>query len=107
MISRRVFVGLGSCASCFIPLAHQYRAGDLVEIVALPEYAFRHYRYRDMALHVAVLRRCLGKRFRIVNIGDDGRPELDVTAVEAPLTGCIGASMSIEARCLEPVSVGV
>jgi hypothetical protein len=105
MISRRVFVGFAGCAPCLIRAAkQQYRIGDLVEIVALPDYAFRHHSNRAFALHVALLYRCLGKRFRIVYIGDDGRPELDVTSVAAPLAGCIGSSISIEAQCLEVVS---
>jgi hypothetical protein len=100
-----VFVGFSICASRTLrdERARQYRVGDLVEVVALPDYAFQHHNNADLKRHAALLRHCLGKRFPIVYIGDDGRPELDVSAVAAPLMGCIGCEISIEAQCISIV----
>lgn len=57
------------------------KVGDWVRFVALPANteAWASCKSQDLRRVADVYRRCLGGRFPVVYVGDDGRPELDVS----------------------------
>ena len=59
-----------------------------------------------MNRHAAVVRDCLGGTYRVIYVGEDGRPELDVyrTAAAYIDPGSVGFSISIEPECVVLVS---
>jgi hypothetical protein len=55
--------------------------------------------------HAALLRDCLGGVYRVVCIGEDGRPELDVAAIAIARNPClVGCEISIEPECIALVA---
>ena len=80
----------------------RFKIGDWVRIVALPSYtvAFGSSKERDLRRHAWILRRCLGRRYQIVYIGNDGRPELDVSRAISTAMGALSYSISIEPECV-------
>ena len=106
MISRRALFGLGLSVWPVLSQTRtrQYESGDLVKVVALPAYC-RRWDYCEntrLRRHAALLQTCLGTTYRVITIGEDGRPELDVSRtgsiLDPTLTGC---SISIERDCVE------
>jgi hypothetical protein len=101
-MGRRTLVALA-----FLPLLPfrrraQLKVGDWVRIVALPSYAapFASSTNRDLRRVAWLYRRWLGGRFPIIYIGDDGRPERDVSRDVAAAVGLMGCCISIEPECV-------
>jgi len=70
-----------------------------VKIVALPGYCHREWENIELNRHVAMLRRCFGGTYRVVYVGEDRRPELDVFTT-AHADGAVGCTISIEPQCV-------
>jgi hypothetical protein len=104
MMDRRTLLALA--ASPLLPFRNRagLKVGDWVQMVALPSYAatFASSQNRDLRRFAWIYRRCLGGRFQIIDIGDDGRPELDVGREVAHAMGVLGCSFAIEPECVVP-----
>jgi hypothetical protein len=101
MLRRQAIVGLGVWALPHMLKAGilpQYHVGDLVEVLAIPPCAGYQGNNEDLRRHASLLRRCVGKRCRIIYIGEDGRTELDVTTEADP--GVMSCSISLEKECI-------
>jgi hypothetical protein len=113
MSSRRFFLWLGVCSPIALSMRqNRYEVGDLVELVELP-LIFPAVR-PDLAEINRRYRLCFGKTSRVIYIGDDGRPELDVSehvapmALPDPVSGkLLGYTMAFEPGCLALVKRGV
>jgi len=107
MISRRMLFGLGLCGWPGLPARpeRKYGVGDLVRIVALPSECRTQWKNCKMNEYVALLRDCLGSTYRVVYVGEDGRPELDVamTAI-ARNPRLLGCKISVEPECVALVA---
>jgi hypothetical protein len=107
MVSRRALFGIGLCGwpRLLKGRARPFEVGDLVRIVALPSDCRRQWKNREMNEHAALLRDCLGGLYRVVYIGEDGRPELDVTTTAiARNPRLVGCEISIEPECIALVA---
>jgi len=103
MISRRAFFGIGLCVwpRFLSGRSQEYKVGNLVKIVALPSYCHRQSKNREFNRHIVLLRDCLGGIYRVTYIGEDGRPELDVTRTAiARNPTLIGCEIAIEPECI-------
>ena len=62
--------------------AQRYAPGDLVRVVALPEYCRSWERCGNVALrcHAVTLRHCLGGVYRVANIGENDSLEVEITS---------------------------
>jgi len=93
-------------------LPHRYMVGDIVRVVK-DRPAVRDAWHRELAELNRRRRLCYGKTCRVLYVGDDGRPQLDVSEhvipfvpidpVHGPLLGC---GMSFEPDCLVLVKRG-
>ncbi len=101
-MDRRTLLALA--ASPLIPFRKRakFKIGDGVQMVVLPSSTARYASStnRDFRRVAWIYRRCLGGRFQITYIGDDGRPELDVSREVAPAMGLLGCSILVEPECL-------
>lgn len=101
-MDRRTLLALA--ASPLMPFRKraELKIGDWVQMVALPSATARYASSTnpDFRRVAWIYRRCLGRRFQITYIGDDGRPELDVSPEVAPVMGTLGCSISIEPECV-------
>lgn len=102
MPSRRSFLFLPLLHRCFRPpSARSFCVGDLVRVAAIP--ARSPLRNTDFLRHLENLDLCLGKTCRVIFVGEDGRPELDVVEhVRHSNPSLAGCSISFEPNCLEP-----
>ena len=87
------------------PQGPRYRPGDVVMFIAVPDYCRRkQWRSAAWRRHALTLGSCLDGTYRVVDVGEDGRTELDVLGTasrfDRRLTGC---TMSIEPEYLELV----
>jgi hypothetical protein len=102
MMDRRTLLALA--VSPLMPFRNraELRVGDWVQMVALPPSTTRYAssKNRDLRQLAWIYRRCLGGRFQITFIGDDGRPELDVGREVAPALGLLGCFISVEPECV-------
>ena len=81
--------------------ARSIRAGDWVRVVSMPRFADEHNRHPDVARVGRQCRLCLGKRCRVIDVDESGRPELDVLEhVRSTLPGLIGCSISFDVDCV-------
>lgn len=81
--------------------APEFAVGDLVRLVALPAVCHQEWKNVEMNRHVALLQDCVGGTYRVICVGDDGRPELDVgTVAIAHDPRLIGGSVSVEQECV-------
>jgi hypothetical protein len=113
MFSRRLFLWLGASSPVALSIRRtRYDVGDLVKLVRLPPmFPDAH---PDLTEINRLYRLCFGKTSRVIYIGEDGRPELDVSehvvrsAPASPVTGkLLGCSLSFEPGCLALVKRGV
>lgn len=109
MITRRTLFGVGLCAWPARPKAHiqQFEPGDLVRIVALPDYyqIWESSKNTDLKWHGTLLRRCLAGKYRVIGVGDDGCLELDVFRTASVLNrSLVGCEISIEPECVALVA---
>jgi hypothetical protein len=95
-MDRRNLLALAVSPLLPLPRRSGFKVGDWVRIVALPSYtaAWSASRNHDLQRHAWVLRRCLGGRYPVVYVGDDGRPELDVSR------DIVGYSISLDLECV-------
>jgi hypothetical protein len=105
MYTRRTILAFGICT----PLVRakqvpKYRVGDWVVLASLPPLAYYEGKNQDLIRHAAILRACFKSQFQIVYVGEDGRPELDVTAAVARGRNLVGCSISIEPEFLKAVA---
>jgi hypothetical protein len=79
-----MFFGVVFCGSPALARrdAQGCEPGDLVKVAALPDYCCAWEKCENVALqcHAATLRRCLGRVFRVVSVGENGWPELEVSS---------------------------
>jgi len=80
----------------------RYQVGDRVRLASLPSYtaAWRSSKVPVCQKHARILDQCLGRLLQIIYIGDDGRPELEVSRDIAHAMGSLGISISIEPECV-------
>lgn len=87
--------------------AKPYEPGDLVKIVAVPDYCQEWKNSKSTALrrHAELLQRCVRRAYRVICVGEDGRPELDVFRTAALLDPDLrGCAISVEAECVSLVA---
>lgn len=98
-MDRRTLLALAVSPLLPLPNRTGFKVGDWIRIVALPSYtaAWGASWSRDCQEHAQVLRRCLGGRYQVVYVGDDGGPELDVSRDVVA-----GHSISIDPECVVP-----
>jgi hypothetical protein len=91
-------------ASPLVPFQRRanFEIGDWVQMVALPARTamYASSTNRDFRRVAWIYRRCLGRRYQIIYVGPDGRPELDVSRDVAHAMGLVGCSISIEPECV-------
>jgi hypothetical protein len=108
MLTRRFILGFGMLSPLGIAVSdRRFHAGDFVKVVRIPSWASTN---PMLAAHWRLCRNCMGKLCRVLSVGQDGRPEVDVSeyvAASVPqprkLSRC---SISLEARCLVLVRRG-
>jgi len=102
MMDRRTLLALAVSPLLPFRKRDKLKVGDWVQMVALPSATARYASStnRDFRRVAWIYRRCLGKRFQITYIGEDGRPELDVGREVAAALGALGWSISIEPECV-------
>jgi hypothetical protein len=74
-----------------------FKVGDWLQVVSLPRYtaAWASGQDPDRRNAAWVYRQSLGKRYRVDNVGDDGRPEFEVDQNTAASVGALRFSISI------------
>jgi hypothetical protein len=86
----------------------RFKIGDWVQVVTLPSNtaSFGSAKNPDLRRVAWVYQQCLGGRYRIIYVGEDGRPEIEVDQNIAAAVGALRYSISIEPECVvrSPVS---
>jgi hypothetical protein len=79
------------------PTQTSFKVGDWLLVVSLPRYAavWASDQDPDRRKSAWVCRQCLGKRYRVEYVGDDGRPEFAVDQNIAAFEGALRCSISI------------
>src|ERR1700730_9990955 len=74
-----------------------FKVGDWLQVVSLPRYTAVWASGRNPERRKAAwaYRQCIGKRYRVNHVGDDGRPEFDVDQNIAFSLGALKFSISI------------
>jgi len=103
MLDRRAVLGIALPSIFAVRLKRtRFKIGDWVQVVALPSYAASLGAAKDLRRRRAawVCQQCLGGHFRVIYVGEDGRPEIEVSQNIAAAAGASGYSLSMEPECL-------
>src|ERR1700678_4189504 len=84
------------------PNRTRFKIGDWVQLVTLPcdTASYRAAKNPDLRKLARIYQRCLGGRFRIINVGEDGRPEIELDQNIDGSVGALRGSISIEPECV-------
>jgi hypothetical protein len=81
--------------------APQYAVGDLVRLVAVPAVWRQPWKNEEVNQYFSMIQDCVGGTYRVIYVGEDGRPELDVgTTAIAHDPRLTGFSVSVEPECV-------
>ena len=80
----------------------RFKIGDWVQVVTLPSNtaSFGSARNPDLRRVAWVYQQCFGGRYRVIYVGEDGRPEIEVDQNIAAAVGALSYSISIEPECV-------